>query len=107
MKKRQWEAAHGVEGVLQKYRMPCMKRSVTKNPMIKATLEIHSDLTAKRPLSDSGTNLLSVERAKQMEKTPMGTGRLQKIKGASQESRVCSPVSAAPINAISAKGKVK
>jgi hypothetical protein len=70
-------------------------------------LDIHNDFTAMRPFSDSGPNLLMVERAREMEMTPRGTGRLQKINGASQENKVCSPSSAAPINPTSATGKVR
>jgi hypothetical protein len=93
--------------MLQKYRIPCMKRSVTKKPTMETTPEIHNDFTARRPFSDSGPNLLMVERAREMERTPRGNGRLQKIKGASQENKVCRPESAAPISAMSATGKVR
>ena len=87
--------------------MLCIKRSVTKNPMMKTTLEIHNALTAKRPLSDSRPSFLMVDRAREIEMTPMSIGRLQKIKGASHESSVCSPSSAAPMSPISANGEVR
>lgn len=84
-----------------------MKRRVTKKPTIETMPEIHNDFTARRPFSDSGPNFLMVERARETERTPMGMGRLQKIKGASQDDKVCRPESAAPMSAMSATGKVR